>query len=310
MKESVPPPGTAEAGRIVALIEEAVNLHTLPVVALEAERLLRDQRTSAQDIAAAIARDLALAERVLRLANSAYYGFQHRIGNLTQAVVLLGFQTVRNIVLTVSVMDTFRPASDDATDYPAFWAHSVGCALAASELAHRAGLPGADEAYVTGLLHDVGKLLVAQHLPAVAHRLRAQLASASPHDTLAVERAALGLDHSDIGSKLAAAWGLPDSVASAIRDHHAPRSARAAPCLADIVQLADCLLHALGLGAERTTLPIVTEGLSTRLGYDDERLAEWIAGLQQALTGAADFFDLMGASCSSLLRLLPACGQR
>lgn len=278
---------------VMNLIRKAVDLHTLPVVVLEADRLMRDRRTSAQDIARVIVRDIALAERVLRLANSAYYGFQKRIGNLTQAVVLLGFQTVKNLLLTVSVIEDFRPGSEDEFDYPAFWGHSVATAIAATEIAQQLGMSEAEDAYVAGLLHDSGKLLIAQHLAPLASQVRQLQRQGTA--TLDAERQVLGRDHSDIGGKLVASWGLPDSISEAIRDHHNPQSTRTGnPSLADVLQLADCLATALGHGSTRTELPPVSAGLSDRLGYDEEKLQVWLVSIQTALDEAGEFFEYLG----------------
>ena len=287
---------TKEHDRVLALINEAVDLHTLPVVVIEADRLMRDPRTSAQDIAKVIARDIALAERVLRLANSAYYGFQRRIGNLTQAVVLLGFQTVRNLLLTVSVIDSFRPGSHDDFDYSAFWAHSVATAMVAGEVGRQGEFDDAEEGYVTGLMHDVGTLLIAQHFPAVQHQISQRVAAGECK--LEAERALIDLDHSDVGSKLATSWGLPEAVTVGIRDHHTPSGAIGNPTLSEIVQLSDCLSHALGYPAPVEPLLPVCEDLSLRLGYDEARLARWIDACKVALDDASEFFEFIGSKAS------------
>lgn len=289
---SCPSSEPAEDNHVLALINQAVDLHTLPVVVLEAERLMRDRRTSAQDIAKIIVRDIALAERVLRLANSAYYGFQKRIGNLTQAVVLLGFQTVKNLLLTVSVIENFRPDENDEFHYPAFWGHSVATAIASTAIARKAGLPDAEDAYVAGLLHDVGKLLVAQHLGSLATQVRQLEKDGLP--TRDAERQILGYDHSDIGSKLVLSWNLPDQIAVAIRDHHCPTSSHQSGTLSDVIQLGDCIVSALGFRGTSQTLEPVSEGLSERLGYDEKTLADWLSAVDRSLLEARDFFDYLG----------------
>lgn len=286
---------TQTKDQVSAVIDKAMNLHTLPVVVLEAERLMRDRRTSAQDVAQLIVRDIALAERVLRLANSAYYGFQKRIGNLTQAVVLLGFQTVRNLLLTVSVIESFRPSGDDDFDYPRFWGHSVATAIAATTLARKAGLPDSDEVYVAGLLHDVGKLLVAQHLPELCRQVTAlERQGLGTRDS---ERRVLGYDHSDIGHKIATSWHLPESIAAAVRDHHSPTTESGSGTAAHTIQLADCIVTAWGMGCRHhSKLEEVTPGLSHCLGYDTEKLEKWLETVERSLIEATDFFEYLGLS--------------
>ncbi|MGE3164227.1 MAG: HDOD domain-containing protein [Planctomycetota bacterium] len=287
------PAATQTTDEVSQVIDKALNLHTLPVVVLEAERLMRDRRTSAQDVAQLIVRDIAIAERVLKLANSAYYGFQKRIGNLTQAVVLLGFQAVRNLLLTVSVIETFRPSSDDDFDYPRFWGHSVATAIVSTGLARKARLPDADEVYVAGLLHDVGKLLVAQHLPALSGRvLELQRRGVPARDA---ERRILGYDHSDIGYKLSTSWSLPDSIAAAVRDHHCPLTGPGPATAAHAIHVADCIVSAWGMAC-RANLPLeeICPGASERLGYDATRLAAWLETFERSLFEAADFFEYLG----------------
>ena len=276
------------------LISDVVEIHTLPVIVLAADRMMRDPRTSAQHVADLLARDPALAGRILRLVNSPFYGFQKRIGNLTQAIVILGFQTVKNLMLTVTVIESFKGTREDRFDYPGFWAHSVACAIASGEIARLARTPHAEEAYIAGLLHDIGKLLVAQHLPELAAAVVDRIEDGD--DELEAERAVLGRDHSDVGGMLAGAWALPDTLVAAIRDHHHPREDREQVSPADVVHLADLLVTALGLQhGSRTTLPPLSSGLSQRLGYNESRLAEWIDAVVRRVEQASDFFEVVGA---------------
>ena len=282
-------PGKRE---VDAVIEKAVHLHTLPVIIFEANRLMRDPRTSAQQVADLIARDPVIAARMLRLVNSSYYGFQQRIGNLTQAIVILGFQTVKNIMLTVTVIESFRRDRHDPLDYPLFWSHSVACAIAAGEIARLAKTPHADEAYVAGLLHDIGKLLIAQHLPSIALAVRDKLEAGMSE--VEAERLFLGRDHSDVGCLLARSWLLPESLTEAIRDHHHPQPMKQGSS-ADVVHLADLLVSAFGITRPDSSLPRAAEGLSCRLGYNEVDLAEWIRTIVTALEQAEDFFEVVGA---------------
>ncbi len=288
---SVPPSTPSGAARIEELLKGVVDLHTLPIIILEADRLMRDPRTSAQQVADLLARDPALAGRILRLVNSPYYGFQRRIGNLTQAIVILGFQTVKNLMLTVSVIESFQGTEVDVFDYPKFWSHSVACAIAAREIARLAKSPHAEKAYIAGLLHDVGKLLLAQHLPEQVTAVEERILQGCTR--LEAEQAVFGYDHSDVGGMLSQAWSLPDSVTCAIRDHHAPAESPVRGA-ADIVHLANILVSTLGLSHE-ATVSGATPGLSERLGYDEAKLSFWIERIAALLLQAQEFFEVVGA---------------
>lgn len=300
-KTSQKSPETASPGKekLESLIEEVVDLHTLPVIVLEADRLMRDPRTSAQQVADLLSRDPALAGRILRLVNSPIYGFQKRIGNLTQAIVILGFQTVKNLMLTVSVIESFRTGGSQGFDYPRFWAHSVGCAIAAGEIARLANAPHAEEAYIAGLLHDVGKLVVGQHLPELWETIAGHMAAGMPETEAEVE--VLGRDHSDIGGMLARAWSLPPSLVDAIRDHHHPGESGAEVSAADVVHLADILVTALGIAPPEAVLPQASPGLAERLGYDEETLSLWVERISLLLEQANEFFEVVGAGALQLV---------
>ena len=276
---------------ISALIDHAVDMHTLPVVVLEAHRIMESDQASAQDIANLLTRDPALAGRILKLANSPYYGFRRRIGNLTQAIVILGFQAVKNLMLTATVIDRLT-VEDGALNFTEFWAHSVATALTAGELASRTFSPHSDEAYIAGLLHDVGKLVVAQHLPDHAARIREQRDAGQGE--LEAEREVLGLDHTDVGHRIIASWGLPSSLAEAVRDHHSPQGDPGESTFADLVHLSDILVHALLPRCHPHPIPQAADGLQARMGYKEHELAEWIGGVVDTLTSNGEFFEILG----------------
>ena len=273
---------------VESLLQRSSDMHTLPVVVLEVQRLMDAPDTSAQDIANLLARDPALAVRILKLANSPYYGFRRRIGNLTQAIVILGFQAVRNLMLTASVMDSF--GADDHVDYARFWGDAVSTAVTANELARLANTPHADEAYIAGLLHDVGRLLLAQNVPHLLEEVQQRIDDGE--ESWSAHRAVLGVHHSEIGHRIAASWGLPPTLSDAIRDCHQPRSGEGIGSPADVLCLARILSRAL-LGGSEPLWP-VPEGLSLRLEYDSPKLTRWIDQVATALQNAEEFFEILG----------------
>lgn len=212
----VPPPMFGAAANRHPTLEELINqlveLRPLSAVATRTLELTEGDRFSAQELATVIASDQALTAKVLRLANSAYYGFPRRITTARDAVVLLGFRAVRSATLATCLVDA-HPGSNHL-DYHTFWHHSVTVAMLAEVLA-RADAVHESEAFTAGVLHRIGLLALDQQAPgALAACLLHQQRSGS---TLArAERAVLGFTDTEVGAALALHWNFPTSLVEAI----------------------------------------------------------------------------------------------
>ena len=197
-----------------------------------------------------IEHDPALAARLLRLANSAFYGVPGRVASIGDAVRMLGLRTVSGVLAAASVHNAIRIESCSGFDFQAYWQHAIACALAARALAPLAGLD-ADEAFLAGLMHDIGQLALAAFYPshASAALARAQANDLSPEHA---EQAVLGIAHPQVGALLATHWHFPAPVVRAIAHHHAPEPAGNGQrlSLSGLVQVADAVAHALDLLAD------------------------------------------------------------
>ncbi|MEY2653835.1 MAG: hypothetical protein RLZZ524_863 [Pseudomonadota bacterium] len=235
------------------------QLPVLPQAVLQALALLRSDTASDIDCAERIAIDAAMAARTLRLANSAFYGVSGRVATIRDAVVLLGRRTIGTLLATAAVADTLarsdiaggadRQAAAQAMGR--FWRHALGSALAAQALASRRP-PDQDVAFTTGLLHDIGQLVLGAHHASALQAVRAA-AREDDADTLPIERALLGLDHAEVGAMVARHWRFPAEVVEAIGSHHAgtPGTPAEGPVtLGDLVHVADAIAHALDLAGE------------------------------------------------------------
>ncbi len=207
------------------LIEKTVSIPTIPSVLMRMDRVLASPDTCAADISRAVASDPALASKVLRIANSAFYGLKSSVTSLDLAVALLGFKVIRNIVVTASLLGSFGSATDGTTmDSEAFWRHSAQTATA-GRVIHSRFMQGDsavdDDAYTAGLLHDLGKLILLDRMKTayIALLTRARASGTSLH---LAEREELGYDHAQVGGLLAGNWNLPASVVAAISHHHDP----------------------------------------------------------------------------------------
>ena len=246
MSES-PKPVRLGGGDMKRFIRSIDNLPTLPSVVARVNELVENPRASATDLNKAIRQDIALSARMLKLVNSSFYGFPRRIGSITHAVVILGFNTVRNVVLSAFVLDAL-PGKGLPFGHRQFWIHSLGVGVAAQTLAERCELAEAEDAFITGLLHDVGKIVMHQYArPEFAEVLRV----VGERDCLIydAEREVLGTTHAEVGGALLDAWHLPSHLVEAVAVHHSPEQATQSPGLAAVVHIADILTRALLVGS-------------------------------------------------------------
>ena len=214
-----------------------------------------DEDMDVEAIAAQIAKDQGLTARVLRVANSPFYGLQSKVGTINEAVVVLGFRAVRSMVLAVGLSGAFRVDHCPGFDAAAYLRHGVGVGLAARGLAPLAG-QNPDLAFAAGLLHDIGQLVLAsafakEFAEAIAHRRRDDCGMVD------AERATLGLDHAEVGGMLAETWHFPPSLFEAVAFHHDPGRAPAGS-LANLIHVANATAHALGFArsGEELLMPV------------------------------------------------------
>lgn len=234
---------------LAALARGVNHLPALPEVVLELLQVLRRDDLSAQRCITLIERDPALAGRTLRLANSAFYGVSGRVGSVGDAVRLLGLRTVAGVLAAVSLQATPGLQGCAGFSLRRHWQLAITTALAARCLAAAAGLDP-EQAFLAGLLQDSGQLVLATLAPLhAAHVLAQALASGQTLET--VEQALLGVAHPQLGALLAHHWHLPETIAQAIAQHHAPLrdaapgTAQDTPSLADVLQAGDALVQAL-----------------------------------------------------------------
>lgn len=220
------------------ILQSMASLPPLHEVARHLIGLMGNERTSATDLDRVIRNDQALTARVLKQANSSMYGRSRGVASLADAVVLLGHGCLTDLVLGASLDEALGGISLLPGFGEAAWDHSIDCAASARALARLTGAADPETAFVAGLVHDIGLLVIARAAPA---ELGAILAS-RPRDPLAAERLALGLNHPQVGQRLLEQWNLPSYLGEAVRLHHAPgrRHTQANP-LVNLVALADQL---------------------------------------------------------------------
>jgi len=203
-----------------------MDIPSLPVGMASILSIANSETATADDVARAIMLDPALSTKVLRMANSAFYGRLTAAETVTQAVVTLGFGAVKTIALAASVVDHILPeASAPGLSWRAFWRHCVTTGAAAELILKE--ITGqrrtSESAFVAGLLHDVGKLIIARNVPDEFSRV-VETATENGGDFAAAEKRVLATDHTVVGSLLSQEWRIPDVIADPIVQHHKPAS--------------------------------------------------------------------------------------
>jgi HD-like signal output (HDOD) protein len=219
------------------LVKRAPELATLPEVYVRVRDVLADPTSSHEAVAAAITTDPALSARLLRIANSAFYGRPGSISTIARAVGLLGTQQVHDLVLATAVIQGFGGLADGAASPRRFWFNSLTTACAAKLLAEHCHILDSERLFVAGLLAQVGQLLLHQALPeAMAEILRE--ADGDIGDVAVRQQAQFGFDYAAVSGELFAAWQLPQALVAPIHHHTTPSAVPAAELEASIVHIA------------------------------------------------------------------------
>jgi putative nucleotidyltransferase with HDIG domain len=231
------------------IVERIDRLPSLPTVVSRLIGVVNSPDSSADDAAELIEKDPALTSKILRLANSAFYGMPRTISSVSSAVVVLGFNTLRSVALSATVLKMFPAAPGRVSfDHGRFWRHSIVCATVARDLARRLFnfvLIDPESAFCAAVLHDIGRLIFDQYAPEeCASSL--SFARAQGVSLLDAETAIMGFTHARIGAILADKWALPIDLENALVFHHDPQDTPSGKELVATVHLADILSHRAG----------------------------------------------------------------
>ena len=258
--------------RILGKMKE---IKSFPQFVVETLRKLNDRDSSASDVAMSLSRDEGLVIRTLKLANSAAYGISRDISSVTEAIAMLGYKNISNIVLSASVYSVMdKSLQGYALDRGQLWKHSLTVAYAARYIAQRFGKSIPEEAYVGGLLHDIGKVVLNDYVR-FGYGIIVKLVEEKQIPFIEAETQVLGFDHAQVGAMLVEKWGLPEAYGYAVVYHHAPDSVppekreKFQP-IADVVHTANtlCLMLGVGIGADGLQNPMYPQ-VFERLGIED-----------------------------------------
>ncbi len=235
-------------------VQSISRLTTLPQIATRVLELVENPRTSASRLGEVIAADQVLTARILKLANSAFYGFPRRISTLNLAIVVLGFNALRDLVLSISVIDQFNRNVKVDINLEKFWRHAVVVAMGSRMLSRMVRYSVAGEVFVGGLLHDIGYLVLVQYFPNLFDKVL-HYAREKQVPFLQAEYSVLGFSHAEVGGWLAEGWNLPEKLVQAIRFHHQPPETLKYREFVWAIHLADLISHSIDEGGGLNQLP-------------------------------------------------------
>jgi putative nucleotidyltransferase with HDIG domain len=263
-------------------IENIGSLPTVPDTLRKLSRIMEKQNVSLTEVASFVQSDPALTFRILKMVNSAVYGFPGRIASVSHAIMLLGLNVVKGLLLGVSVFELMQKAMTG------LYEHSMGCAAAARIIAQKKGLREPEEAYVAGLIHDIGKVVMALEFTK-AYEGALAFAETEHISIMQAEKEFFADNHAALGGVLSEKWRFPKKLTEAILYHHQPRSAALFPLETAIVHLADILTKARGLGFSGDQIvPIVDDAAFDRLELSEEDIVHVFQELEGSISATQE----------------------
>ena len=267
------------------LIRNNINLPTLPQVVAKINSLVDDPEVGTRQIGAAVAEDAPIAAKVLKIANSAYYGLRETVLSTEHASAVLGVRQLRTIAMQASVISQFEHLKNSAFDIDGLWRHSIvtghACALIARRCRARIGL-APEEFHVVGLLHDMGKILMLEGLGKLYLEV-IEAAEQNEVDLTESEERLLGFDHAHVGSLVAGHWGLPAAIVEAIRYHHGPEAAIQRDPVVALVAHTNQLVHRVEQHELTEAVGAFGDGVQRMLGLRPTDLEEVVEATVEML---------------------------
>ncbi len=238
---------TGKKQKTEAVLAGIKNLPSIPKVVFEVTKLLNSSRTPTTQLAELISKDQGLTSKILSVANSPLYGIKRKVSSIEFAILILGFQDIRNIITALSLADSMKIEPSKIFDPYEFWMHSMIVGTAAKGISTNLGFDFGSEAFVAGILHDMGILVIYKFFNKEFCQIINDINS-NRLSLLKAEEQALGMTHQEVGRFLADKWGLPQILCDAINYHHKPLSAGESKTFVSVVHLVDYMTFRLKIG--------------------------------------------------------------
>ncbi|MEM9399807.1 MAG: HDOD domain-containing protein [Verrucomicrobiota bacterium] len=255
------------------------NMPSIPSVVSELQEIMDNDFFSTTDVEELISRDPALTIRILKTANSPAYGLSRQIDSVSQALMLLGTAEIRDIVFGTSFVKSLNQLKVDQIDMPAFWKHSIACGLCSRYLASKVDANKAEGFFIAGLLHDIGRLMMAKIFPD-QYKQAIELSHSEKISIIEAERKIFKLDHATLADAILKQWRMPMKLRNIVTWHHLPAQSKDFEKDVTIVHLADATVEALEIGTSGEPLIDLQSNATMQKYVNSNVLAESIEEIE------------------------------
>jgi len=272
-------------------LERIPDIPTLPNVVIKVNEMLRDEDTSIQKLTKIIENDQAMVAKILKLVNSTFYGFRAKIKNIPHAVIILGFNTLRNAIVSVSIVKAFSGKEGiEGFEITDFWKHSVAVAVTCRYLAEQTKLDAPNDCFIAGLLHDIGKVVLSQNFT----ELFVKVWNLVKKDDLSfneAEKELLPVTHCQIGGYLAEKWQFPRTLVESTTYHHSIKKTVTDLNQLIIIHTADTIVNSYNPGSKGSQVfSSLDSEAKRRMSEQLTTVSEWFPKLSEEIDSACEFF--------------------
>ena len=277
-----------------SIVKKARNLPTLPQVTTKLLEVFNDSKSEAKDVGKIIETDQSLSARILKQVNSPFYGFSGRIASLKHAVVILGFNTVKNLAMGLSIIKMSRKGDNSVLDTKKYWEHSLGVGVAARSIGKEIEYSCPEELLAAGLLHDIGKIILSDSFPEEYKKVVKE-AKEKGEEIYQSEHNVFGASHTEVGEWFTIENRFPPVLRACVRNHHTPSDQNSDEFIkaVKIIHLADRLCRLQGIGwSDDSKSSDGIEDVCEEIGLTDEAREKVIESLKSEVDEAKEFFGI------------------
>jgi len=304
-----------DTNEILRMLNDIGELPTLPSIAAAVMEKTLDDNANARQIADMVEKDQAIAAKVLKVANSAFYRRIKEISTIRGAVVVLGLNVLKSIVLSISVIDIFKNKDENTLDLYLFWQHSLACGACAKAIAEKAFPEYTENAFMAGLLHDVGKIIADQKLCKNGEYGQViKIMERGNINIIEVEQEVIGIDHATLGKYLLERWNLPVILSETAGNHHTMTISdiRSSDTnrLCAIIHVADMISNHLGLGISKDQVSFIEPALLNQLDLSSQDIQGISISLQDSISTISEDLDIPKAEPKTYFEVLQSANAK